>query len=315
MVAHAVVVMAVVATAGKGKRAVVAADPGKALPALGLIAGEGALPFEVARAARDRGRRVHAVAYHGITDAALEGEVDSFEWLHLGQFQALLDGFAAHGLQEAVLAGKVSKEHLYGDVSELRPDARALEVVARLGDQRDDSVLLAVAEALAGAGIELGSQLDYCTALTSAPGVLGQAVPSPAQWDDIAFGWPIAKAMGGLDIGQSIVVEARAVLAVEAIEGTDEAIRRGGLLGGGRSTAIKVAKPNQDPRFDLPTVGLRTLEAMREAHVGVLAIEAGCTIILDRELLLQAADAEGVAVVSIRDDQHLERMRKGLAGS
>ncbi len=266
---------------------------------LGLIAGDGQLPLAVAEAARAAGHEVRAIGYHGITDPVLADAVDHIDWLHLGEFEALLESFANGEVSQAVLAGKVSKQHLYGDVASLRPDARALEVISRVRDRRDDSILDAIASALGEEGIGLRSQLDFCGGLVSAPGVLGAVEPTPAQWEDIRFGWPVARAMGGLDIGQSVVVEAQAVLAVEAIEGTDEAIRRGGALGSGASTLIKVAKPDQDPRFDLPTVGQGTLLAMRESGVRVLAFEARCTIILGRELLLRTADADGVAVVAV----------------
>ncbi len=270
-----------------------------ATSSLGLIAGEGELPVVMARAARRSGHEVQAIGYHGITDPNLADAVDGIEWLHLGEFEALLAHFSKCGVKEAVLAGKVSKQHLYGDIASLRPDARALALISRVADRRDDSILGAIATALADEGVALRSQLDFCTDLVAAPGVLGSVEPSGAQWADIRFGWPIAKAMGGLDVGQSIVVQSAAVLAVEAIEGTDEAVRRGGSLGSGDATLIKVAKPGQDPRFDLPTIGPRTLAAMLESGVNALAFEAHCTIILDRELLLQTADAHGVAVVSV----------------
>ena len=269
---------------------------------LGLIAGEGDLPLAMARTARSLGHPVHAIGYHGITTGALGDAVDSIEWLHLGEFGGLLDHLCGLDVKQAVLAGKVSKGHLYGDVGPLRPDARALEGIAKVADRRDDSILEAIATALGEAGVALRSQLDFCGDLVSPPGVLGRTPLDEAQWRDIRFGWPVAKALGGLDVGQSVVVESEAVLAVEAIEGTDEAIRRGGRLGSGRATLIKVAKPSQDPRFDLPTIGPRTVEAMCESGVGVLAFEAHCTIVLGRELLLQTADANGVAVVAVESD-------------
>ncbi len=266
---------------------------------LGLIAGDGRLPFEVARAARRAGRPICAIGYPGITDPDLEGEVDTIDWIHLGQLETLLETFSRTHVCEAVLAGKVSKQHLYGDISALRPDARALDVISRVDDLRDDSVLEAIATVLGEQGVVLLPQIHFCRDLVAPPGVLGCARPSRAQWADIEFGWPIAKAIGGLDIGQSLVVESRAVLAVEAIEGTDAAVERGGRLGSGAASLIKVAKPTQDPRFDLPTVGPGTLRSMLDAGVAVLAFEAHCTIILDREELVRSADANGVALVAL----------------
>lgn len=266
---------------------------------LGLIAGDGRLPFEVARCARRAGRRVCAVGVSGITDPGLEKEVDSFDWLRLGQFTKLLGAFAREQVAEAVMAGKISKQLLYADVAALRPDARALALISGLADLRDDSILAAVAQALAEAGVELLPQLRFCPQLVAQPGRLGRIGLSRAQCDDIAFAWPIAKALGGLDIGQSVVVEARAVLAVEAIEGTDAAVLRGGRLGRGAACLVKLAKPGQDPRFDLPTIGPGTLRGMLEARVAALAFEAHCTIILDREELLQLADENRIPVVAI----------------
>ena len=148
------------------------------------------------------GRRVCAVGYKGITDPAVEAEVDELTWLHLGELSALLAVFAEAGAKQAVMAGKVSKEHLYGDTKALRPDVRALQLISEVSDLRDDSILAALAGVLAEDGVELLPQLHFCPGLVAAPGVLGRALPTPAQWADIAFAWPIAKAIGGLDLGQ-----------------------------------------------------------------------------------------------------------------
>ena len=266
---------------------------------LGLIAGDGTLPLEVARGATNSGRSVCAVGYKGITDPAVEGVVDQLTWLHLGELSSLIDVFGEAGISQAVMAGKVSKQHLYGDTAALHPDGRALELISQVQDLRDDSILEALAGVLAGEGVELLPQLHFCPELLAQPGVLGRVAPTAAQWDDISFAWPIAKAIGGLDLGQSVIVESRAVLAVEAIEGTDAAILRGGQLGRGDASLVKVAKPCQDPRYDLPTIGPGTLHAMLEANVAALAFDASCTIILGREELMRLADANGVPVVAI----------------
>jgi len=269
---------------------------------LGLIAGDGRLPFEVARSARRAGRRVSAVGYPGITDPDLEKEVDAIDWLSLGQFTKLLDAFARERVGEAVMAGKISKELLYGDVASLRPDARALAFISRVEDLRDDSILQAVAELLAEEGIELLPQIRLCPELVAEPGRLGRVEPTRAQCEDIAFGWPIARELGGLDVGQSVVIESLAVLAVEAIEGTDATVLRGGRLGRGGACLVKRAKPGQDLRFDLPAIGPGTLRAMLEARVTALAFEAHCTIILDREELVRLADTNAIPVVAIGPD-------------
>lgn len=266
---------------------------------LALIAGRGRLPLEVARAARRRGRRVEAIGFPGETEPALEAEVERLTWLHLGELGALLGTLRKAGAREAVLAGKVPKTLLYGDPSRLRPDATALALLARLRDRKDDSILGALARFLQEEGVRLGAQAELVPELVAGEGVLGRVAPTPAQRADVAFGWPVAKAIGGLDVGQTVVVHERAVLAVEAIEGTDEAIRRGGLLGGPGACVVKVAKPGQDPRFDLPAIGADTLDVMCEVRAAVLAVEAGATLVLDRERLLAAADAAGIAVLGV----------------
>ncbi len=266
---------------------------------LALIAGRGRLPLEVARAARRQGRRVEAIGFPGETEPALEAEVERLTWLHLGEIGALLRTLQMAGAREAVMAGKVPKIHLYGDLSRLRPDATALALLARLRDRKDDSILGTLAGFLEEQGIRLGPQAELVPELVAGEGVLGRVAPTPAQRADVAFGWPLAKAIGGLDIGQAVVVRDGAVLAVEAIEGTDEAIRRGGRLGGPGACVVKVAKPGQDPRFDLPAIGPDTLDVMCEVQAAVLAVEAGATLVLDRERLLAAADAAGIAVVGV----------------
>jgi hypothetical protein len=154
-------------------------------------------------------------------------------------------------------------------------------------------------DAIASEGIEFPPQTDLLPELFGGEGVLGGATPGPEQWADVGFAWPVAKAIGGLDIGQSVVVKDRAVMAVEAIEGTDEAIARGAALAGPGCCVVKVAKPSQDPRFDLPTVGLDTLQALVEARAAVFAFEAGRTVLLDPDAVTAAADEHGIAVVGI----------------
>jgi DUF1009 family protein len=268
---------------------------------LGLIAGRGRLPGELARAARRRGRRVLAVAFEGETDPGLAADVDRLVRLHLGELGALLDVLREAGASEAVLAGKIAKTHMYGDLRALRADARALALLSRLGDRRDDAILGALADTLEAEGIRLLPQAELVPELLAPEGPLGRVLPGAEQRRDVAFGWQIAKAMGGLDIGQTVVVRDRAVLAVEAIEGTDAAIRRGGQLGRAGACVVKVAKPKQDPRFDLPAVGSDTLDALLEARATVLAVEAGATLVLDREALVARADAAGVALLGVSE--------------
>lgn len=266
-------------------------------PALGLVAGDGDLPGEMAREARRRGRRVAAVALRGITRPELEAEVDEWVWLELGQLEGLRDWLRRQRVDRAVLAGKVSKEHLLvpGRVP-VSPDASARALLARLPDQRDDSLLGALAGWLEGQGIRLLSQGECAPALLPEAGILGARAPGEGLRRDVAFAWPLAKALAGLDVGQTVVVRERAVTALEAIEGTDAAIRRGGSLAGPGAVAVKVAKPHQDPRFDLPTLGPGTLEAALEAGLAGLVFEAGATLVLDRPGLVRRADREGLVL-------------------
>lgn len=266
---------------------------------LGLIAGGGTLPREIARAARAAGRSVAAAAFRHITAPELAAEVNRLCWFHLGEMGRLAGFFREVGVRDAVIAGKVSKTLLYGGLEMLRPDSRGLELLERLGDRRDGSILSVLAQALEEEGVRLAPQAALVPELLTGEGVLGRVEPTAEQWRDIAFAWPIAKTVGGLDIGQSVVVQQQAVLAVEAIEGTDAAIRRAGWLGGPGACVVKVAKPNQDPRFDLPTVGPGTLDSVLKARAAVLAFEAYRTLVLERSRLVERADANDVALVAV----------------
>jgi DUF1009 family protein len=268
---------------------------------LGLIAGRGALPLEVARSARGRGRPVAAIAFHGQTDPKLEEEAE-ITWLHPGEVGAALAALRGAGVREAVMAGKVPKAGLYAGADALQPDTQALALLARLQDRRDDSILGALADWLEERGIRLLGQAEFVPGLVGGEGPLGRTALRPEQRADVAFGFPIAKAIAGLDIGQTVVVKDRAVLAVEAIEGTDAAIRRAGQIGAG-ACVVKVAKPGQDPRFDVPAIGPETLAVMLEAKASALAFEAGCTLVLERTELVQAADAHEIALVGVAEER------------
>ncbi len=269
---------------------------------IGLVAGAGRFPVELARAARRRGRAVAAVGIHGLSDPALAGEVAAFTALRLGQLDDLLASFRESGVEEVVLAGKVPKT-LMARPEELGLDARALDLVRGLADRRDDSILGALADALEGEGFRLLPQLGLAPELAAPEGPVGRRHASQEQLAEVAFAWPIAKTLGGLDLGQTVVVQDRAVLAVEAIEGTDAAIRRGCALGRPGACVVKVAKPRQDPRFDVPAVGPATLGAMAEGGAALLAVEAGATLLVERERLVAEADARGIAVIGVADGE------------
>jgi DUF1009 family protein len=257
------------------------------------------LPLDVARSARRRGRRVVAVALHGQTDPALEAEASQLVWLHPGQVGRVVAVLREAGVHEAVLAGKVPKQTL-DDAGALRADDVALARLHRLPDRHDASILAGVAAFLGEHGIRLLPQAELVPELLAVAGPYGRLRASPEQLADVAFGWPLAKSIAALGIGQTLVVRAGAVLAVEAIEGTDEAIRRAGAIAAG-ACVIKVAKPAQDPRFDLPAIGTETLAALVDARAGLLAFEAGATLVLGREQLVAAADAHGIALLGVAE--------------
>jgi len=268
---------------------------------LGLIAGRGELPLEVLREAVRRGRPVVAVAFHDQTDPAV-ADADQVTWLHPGELGSALAALQRGGVREAVMVGKVPKGDLVADPGALRLDADALAILRGLADRQDDSILGALADVLESRGIRLLPQADWLGSLLGGAGVLGAVAPSESQRRDLAFALPIAKAIAGLDIGQTVVVKDGAVLAVEAIEGTDQAIRRAGSIAAG-ACVVKVAKPSQDPRFDVPTLGPATLSALVEAKASALAYEAGCTLVLNRERVVAQADAEGIAVVGLTAEE------------
>lgn len=266
---------------------------------VGLIAGRGRFPQELARALRSGGRRVVALGLRELADAALEGCVDALEWVHLGELERLFELLRAARVGDVVLAGKVPKTFLWERPDAIRLDERARAVLAGLADRADDSLLGAVATAIEAEGFRLRGQVELAPSLVAGEGVLGKVHPTAAQLRDVAFGWPIAKALGGLDVGQTVVVQGGAVLALEAVEGTDVAIRRGCGLGEPGACVIKVAKPRQDPRFDVPVVGPDTVERMVEGSASLLAVEAHRSVLLERERTLARADSRGIAVVGV----------------
>lgn len=263
---------------------------------LGLIAGQGSFPLDVARSARRAGRRVVCVALRDRTEPTIEAEVERMVWIHPGEVTAGIAAFKEAGVSEVVMAGKVAKADLIGDSGGLRLDATANELLGQLPDRRDDTILAKAAEVLEMLGIHVLPQWALVPELLVGRGCLGATQPTEAQLADIAFGLPVARELGRLDIGQTVVVKDRAVLAVEAIEGTDATILRAGTLASG-GCVVKVAKPQQDPRFDVPAIGRRTVEAAVEAKIAVIAFEAGKTIVLEREDLVRFADAHGVVVL------------------
>lgn len=271
---------------------------------VGLLAGSGRFPIVFAESARRQGIAVCGVGVAGMVSDELEGLCDRFTTAPLARFGRAIRAFQRAGVDRIVMAGKIEKTVLVKPYLfwRLLPDLRTLHMWFRYAtrDKKDDTLLLAVIREFERDGLTFDSALDYCPELLVKHGFLTRRKPSPAQWKDIFFGWELAKEMGRLDIGQSVMVKDTAVLAVEAIEGTDNCIRRAGdLCRHGGFVVVKVAKPRQDMRFDVPTIGVQTIQTMRESGAKVLAIESDMTIVLDREEVVKAADQLGISIVAL----------------
>ena len=263
---------------------------------LGLIAGNGIFPRLVARGAREAGVEVVAVAHVGETEPELEAEVASCTWIRVGELGKMIRTLKQAGCERAVMAGGIKKARLFHG---FRPDLRGAAFLARMRTLYDDKLLRGIADELESDGIKVISSTEYLPRLVPSPGVLSRRTPKTRERADIAYGLEVAKAIGSFEIGQTVVVKNGLVLAVEAVEGTDAAIRRGGELARGGAIVVKVSKPHQDLRFDVPAVGPETIRLMAEVGATVLAIEAGKTIVLEREKMLDAAATAGIAVVAV----------------
>ena len=250
--------------------------------ALGLIAGNRSLPLEFARQARAAGvKRLIAVAFENETDPALAGLVDEIVWLKVGQLSKMISAFTGRGVKQCVMAGQIAPKNLF----DLRPDLRAMGVLMRLKEKNAHTIFGAIADELQKDGVELIEATPWLAPLMPQTGFHLGAKLSDEQRADIAFGFRIAKETSRLEIGQTVVVKKGTVLAAEGFEGTDKCLARGGELAGkdGGAVAVKVAKPNHDMRFDIPCIGLQTLETCVASGVAVLALESGKTLLLDRE--------------------------------
>lgn len=274
---------------------------------VGLLAGKGRFPIAFARAARKQGISVYCLGIQGLASEELGELCDGFVTLPIARMGKAIRMFRQARIRRAVMAGKVEKTVLFQKFRWLRniPDWRTLHMFYRYArDRKDDTLLLAVIREFGRDNIAFDSALDFCPELLVNHGFLTRRKPSPSQWKDIRFGWELAKEMGRLDVGQTVVVNDSAVMAIEAIEGTDKCIQRAGeLCRRGGFTVVKVAKPEQDMRFDVPTVGVQTIQTMREAGGRVLAIEAGKTILLDEGEVLSLANKLGIAIVALNAEE------------
>ncbi|MGD0218547.1 MAG: UDP-2,3-diacylglucosamine diphosphatase LpxI [Desulfobaccales bacterium] len=263
---------------------------------IGLIAGKGQFPLLFAQAARARGASIIAVAHRGETNPALAELVQELHWVYVGQLGKIIRIFKDAGVQRAVMAGGISRGRLFRD---FRPDLRALSVVRRAGAGHDDRLLQAVAAELEKEGITIAPSTLFLDQLLAPPGKLSKRAPTREEFLDIDLGFRLAKEIGRLDIGQCVVVRRQVVVALEAIEGTDECIRRAGALAGPGTVVVKVSKPDQDLRFDVPAVGPDTIRSLVDARAAVLAIEAGKTLTFDRPLMLAEAQPARIAIWGI----------------
>ena len=262
---------------------------------IGLIAGSGKFPLLVADSARRKGLKVIAVAYEGETMPELASIVDEIAWIGLGQFGHLLSAFKSRGVNHVLMAGAITKANMF---TSIMPDLKGLALIGKLLIFHDDDILRTVARELEKEGINVVSSIAYLPELLAPSGCLTKRKPSKEEMEDIEFGWIVAKELGRLDIGHCIVIRRKVVLAVEAIEGTDKAILRGGAIAKEKAVVVKVSKPNQDFRFDLPAVGLNTIKVMSTVNASVLAIEAGKTLIFDKEEMIGLANRNSIAIVS-----------------
>ena len=260
----------------------------------GLIAGNGDFPFFVLEGARSRGIDMAVIAIREEASPALERAASRFHWISLGELSRGIELLHQEGVKHAVMAGQVKHNKIF---SSIRPDWRLAKLLLTLPSKNTDSLIGAVARVLEDEGIELVDSTKFLGSLLPAAGILTRRTPDRAETADIEYGRQIAHKIAGLDLGQTVVVRDRACVAIEAMEGTDETIERAARIAGGqRLVVVKVSKPRQDMRFDVPVVGPKTIDAMRRSHATALAIDAGRTLLFDREALIRAADDAGIAI-------------------
>lgn len=262
---------------------------------IGIIAGMGELPLLIAKEAKKEGYYVFSIALKELASPDIEEYSDEVKWISIGKLGAIIDSLKGAQLKEAVMAGKAPKELLYK--STIIPDLRAVRLLMSLKDRKDDTIMLAIVEELKKEGIHILKTTEFARSLLIKEGILTRKKPSKIQLEDVRFGYRIAKEIGRLDIGQTVVVKDKAVMAVEAIEGTDRAIKRGGKLAGEGAVVVKVSKPQQDLRFDVPVAGLETIRSMKESGCTVLALEAERCLFIQREKAIEEADRAGIVIL------------------
>jgi DUF1009 family protein len=267
-----------------------------ALMHYGLIAGNGRFPFLVLEGARRAGVSLSVAAIREETDPAIESVAERVEWVGIGQLGKMIRFFKREGVEKAIMAGQVKHVQIF---SGALPDLRMLKMLLRLPRRNTDALIGAVADELAGEGIELIDSTYFLQDNLPRAGALTRRAPDERERGDIEYGLEVAREIARLDLGQTIVVRARACVAIEAMEGTDATIRRAGELAKGRLTVVKIAKPDQDMRFDVPVVGLPTIQSMLEAGATCLCITAQKTLMFDKEEMLRLANDKKIAIVAV----------------
>ncbi len=264
------------------------------LHSLGIIAGNGVYPQLLAEAARKAGvEKIVAVAFTDETDPALEKHVDLLEWMRVGQLGRFLKFFRGQDIHHAIMAGQIAPKNLF----DLRPDLKAVMLLGKLKQRNAESIFAAIADELAKIDVDLLPATTFLEDSIAKPGLIAGPKLSSREEHDIEIGWKIAKEIARLNIGQTVIVKNGTIIAVEALEGTNEAIRRGGSLAHRGAVMVKAAKPNQDMRFDVPIIGAETIRVATKAGLRVIAVEAGKTLFLQRDAIANLAGAASISIV------------------
>lgn len=270
------------------------------LHTVGLLAGRGQLPLQFCRCARNAGvEKLIIVAVKGEANPEIADYADSVGWVSVGQLKRMIDFFKEKKVTKVVFAGQIKPSKLFSDI---KPDVRAMKLLWRLKEKNAHSIFSAVADEFEASGIHVLPSTIFMEDELAEEGGIGKVKLKNADWDDVNYGINIAREISAMDIGQTVIVKSGTVLAVEAFEGTDEAIRRGGRLGNGNVTVVKLAKPHHDMRFDVPCIGMTTLKSLQEAQAKTLAIQAGKTIFLNKSDFLRRCNKEGIAVAGFVND-------------
>ena len=263
------------------------------LDALGIIAGNGVYPRLLADSGRKAGvKKIVAAAFTGETDPALAQHVDLLEWMRVGQLNRLLKFFRAHDVHHAIMAGQIAPKNLF----DLQPDWKALLLLGKLKERNAESIFAAIADELAKIDVELLPATTFLEDSLAPSGLVAGAKLSRQEEEDVELGWKIAKEIARLDIGQTVIVKNGTIVAVEAFEGTNETIKRGGALARDGAVMVKVAKPNQDMRFDVPVIGVETIRIAAEGKLRVIAVEAGKTLLLDHDAIIAVANRSKISI-------------------